>query len=129
MLLSMAGILFSATMPTGFTAVRQAGETKKAVTLAQRKIEQVESLGYESLAYTNLRTAGVVDDSSSVSPYVFTLADSLSNVLPSADGTLDVSDEGGGVKRVTVVIKWKSDGVTRNVTLRTLIADKRPFGG
>lgn len=127
LLLAMAGLVFAATYPSGFSAVRQARETKRAVELAQKKLEQVKALGYESLTYTNLRTVNVVDVSPSSSPYEFTSVDNLSSSLASATGTLTIADDTASVKLVTVVVAWEGSGVNRNVTLRTLVADKRPF--
>src|SRR3972149_8690445 len=90
MLLALAGLLFSATFPSGFNAVRQGGETKKAVALAQMKIEQVKARSYESIEYTNLLAANLIDASPSTSPYSFTSVDNLTSSLASATGTLTV---------------------------------------
>jgi len=128
MLLSIAGIVFTATFPSGFSALRQSEETKKAVALAQQKMEQVKAMGYESLSYANLRAANAIDADPNTSPYEFTSVDNLSSSLASATGTLEISDYSEGVKQIITVIRWKSGGITRSVTVRTLIADKRPWG-
>lgn len=127
LLLAMAGLIFSATYPSGFSAVRQARETKKAVALAQQKLEQVKSLGYESITYTSLRALNAVDISPTSSPYEFTSVDDLTSSLASATGTLTVVDDTASVKRVTVVINWDGGKVDRSVTMRTLIADTRAW--
>jgi type II secretory pathway pseudopilin PulG len=127
LLLAVAGVVFSATFPAGFSAVRQAGETKKAVALAQQKLEEVKALGYESLAYTNLRSANAIDAEPTGSPYAFTSVDNLSSSLAAATGTLTIEDYDQGIKRVTVAVRWEGGAINRTVTLRTLIADTRPW--
>jgi len=128
LLLAMAGVIFSATFPSGFSAARQSGELKKAVALAQQKVEEVASLGYESLTYINLRSVSppAIDESPSSLPYSFTAASNLSSYLASPTGTLAIADEAAGVKRITATISWDGGGVTRTVTIRTFVADKRP---
>jgi len=128
MLLALAGLFFSATFPSAFKAIRQGGETKKAVELAQMKIEQVKTLNYESIGYTNLVAANLIDAEQSTSPYSFTSVDNLTSSLASATGTLTVTDNGSGTKHITVVVGWDSGGVNHNVTLNTYVADKRPWG-
>ena len=129
-LLAVAGVLFTAAFPIGFSATRQAGETKQAVTIAQLKLEQVKGLGYESLSYTNLRSSNppTIDDDPQESPYEFTSVDNLTSSLGSAVGTMSIADDTSSVKRVTVVIRWQgANGIARSVTLNTFIADKRPW--
>lgn len=127
-LLGVIGILFTAAFPAGFSAARQAQETKQAVGRAQQKIEQIRGMGYESLSYANLRTANAIDEEPQSSPYEFTSVDNLTASLNSAVGTLTISDDTSNVKRVVVVIRWQgSTGLARSVTINTLIADKRPW--
>ncbi len=127
LLLALAGVLFSATFPTGLAAVRQSGETKKAVALVEQKIEQVKALGFESLSYSNLRAANVVDAAPTDSPYAFTSVDSLSSNMAGATGKLVIDSDAPGVKRVTVSITWKGGAAAHDVTIRTLVADTRPW--
>ncbi|MEN6519898.1 MAG: hypothetical protein ABFD46_01940 [Armatimonadota bacterium] len=132
MLLGMAGIIFAATFPSGLSMLRQTQETKKAVELAQKKLEQIKALGYESLSYGNLRAANAIDEDQAASPYIFTQVDNLDSAIPSSVGKLDISNysESGisGVKKISVTINWRSGTINRSITLQTIIADKRPWG-
>lgn len=127
-LISGAGIVFSAAFPTGISGVRQGGDIKRATMLAQRKVEQVRSLGYENLSYENLHTAGFIDSDSSSGPYSFT-SDAIAAGLTSPAGELKIDDEDTGLKKISVTVKWNSNGVQRSVVLQTLIAEKRPWRG
>ncbi|MCL5103255.1 MAG: hypothetical protein M1133_03950 [Armatimonadetes bacterium] len=126
-LLGVAGIVFSAVFPTGFKAVKQGREYKVAATIAQRKMEQLRAMNYESLTYTLLLSAGVIDSSSPSSPYSFTSTDALSTELPSGTGSLYISDVASDLKRVRLVVSWQgiNENQPRTVEINTLFADKR----
>jgi type II secretory pathway pseudopilin PulG len=130
-LLAMGGLVFSATFPSGFSAVRQAGEMKRGLAIAQQKLEQVKALGYESLNYSNLRADNAIDTTNTSSPYEFTSVDNLSSSLAGAKGELyiDENSSNPGVRKVTVKITWTSGKANHDITLWTLIADKRPWKG
>ena len=128
LLLGTAGIVFSASFPAGFSALRQSSEATKATAIAQKKTEQVRSLEYGGLTYENLLAGGMVDVSPTSSPYTFTSVDNVGGELLSGDGTLTITDETADVKRVVVSVSWTSqNGIARNVTLTTLIADSTPW--
>jgi len=129
-LLGAAGVVFSASFPTGLSALRQSGESSSAALIAQEKMEQIRSLDYAVLDYEGLRAGGVVDVNLTSSPYSFTVVDDLPSKLPGATGVLTISDETGvnPVKRVQVSISWQSrDGAPRSVTLITCVADSSPI--
>lgn len=127
-LLAIAGVVFVSTFPAGFSALRQTEETKKAVELAQKKLEQVKALGYESLSYTNLRAANAIDEDQTTSPYKFTSVDNLVSALPASQGRLEITNYASGIKKISVTVNWVSGGNNRSVVVNTLIADKRPWG-
>lgn len=130
LLLAIAGVLFTVTFPPGFSAVRQARESERAVVITQQKLEQVRSLGYESLSYPNLRSGSVpvVDETPTEPPYSFTETNNLASFFSGAASTLDITDYSAHTKRVVATITWKSSsGVTHTVTTQTLITDKRPW--
>lgn len=128
LLLSMAGVIYTATFPAGYSAMRQANDTKKAAALAQKKLEQVKALGYESLSYENLRAANAIDADQTSSPYYFTAVDDLASSLGDPKGTLEITNFDTGIKKIAATVKWESGGVTRTIKVHTLIADKRPWG-
>ncbi len=53
-LLGAVGIIFAVTFMSGFKCTRQAKECKTATAIAQRKMEQLRALSYESLTYAHL---------------------------------------------------------------------------
>jgi len=125
-LLAGVGLIFGATFPTGFAAVRQSGENTRAVALAEQKLEQVRSIPYEDLTYTTMRAKNMIDVSPTSSPYSFTEVDNVPQLLSGGDGTIAVTDETSSVKRVTVVLTYEGPNNTvRRTILRTLVADKR----
>jgi len=126
-LLGVAGIIFSATLPSGIACTRKAQNYKLAVALAQNKIEQLRAMNYESLTITNLHAAGAVDSTPTSSPYSFTQVDAIANQLPSGTGTLTVQNVSGTVKMVQVTVTWqdKTGAPARTVTLTGTFADKR----
>jgi type II secretory pathway pseudopilin PulG len=125
-LLGTTGAIFSAAFPTAISASRQAQEFKVATAIAQRKMEQLRSMNYESLTRPLLTTAGVIDSADS-GPYTFTSVDTVASQLTSGAGTLTITDVASGLKRVRVSVSWlsKSDA-PRSIQMTSLIADKRP---
>lgn len=126
-LLGACGVVFSTTFPTGFQASRQAQHYKVASAIAQRKMEQLRPISYQSLGYNLLSGLEFIDESDGNLPYHFTGTDSLQSQLPDGTGELLIEDVPGyELKRVTVTVKWRGvTGVTRSVQLTTLFADKR----
>lgn len=126
-LLSVAGIVFSATFPAAFTCSRKSQEYKLGTAIAQRKMEQLRAMNYESLTEPLLHQAGVIDSGSMSSPYTFTSVDSLATHLTSGKGTISVIDVNGHLKKVEVTITWQSrtESSPRSITLTTYFADKR----
>jgi hypothetical protein len=126
-LLGACGVVFSTTFPTGFQASRQAQHYKVASAIAQRKMEQLRPISYQSLGYNLLATSEIIDKTGGTLPYYFTEIDSLQSQLPDGIGELLIEDVPNyELKRVTVTVKWRGvTGVTRSVQLTTVFADKR----
>lgn len=127
LVLSIAGVIFSATYPAGFSCSRRAQEYKLATAIAQRKMEQLRATNYESLTQPLLHQAGVIDSDSVTSPYSFTSVDSLSAHLTQGSGTIAVEDLSASLKRVKVTVRWQSrtEASPRSIELTTVFADKR----
>lgn len=125
-LLGTTGAIFSAAFPTSISASRQAQEYKMATAIAERKMEQLRSLPYESLNRPLLASAGVIDTADSGS-FTFTSVDNVASQLASGTGTLTITDVASGVKRVRISVSWlsKSDS-QRSIQMTSLVADKRP---
>ncbi len=126
-LLAMAGMIFAATFPTGITCTRRAKDIKNASALAQKKIEQLRAVKYESLTAPLLLSAGLIDSTTDSNGYSFTTVDSVNSQLTNGTGVLAITDKSADVKQVVVTVSWNESASTtaRNVTLRTYIADKR----
>lgn len=126
-ILGTIGTIFSATLPTAIKSSKQAQQYKIATAIAQRKMEQLRAMNYESLTQPHLASAQVIDPDSYSSPYEFTDVDNLTTQLPGGAGTLTVTDVVGDARQVQVTISW--DGPqgtgTRNVSLNGLFADRR----
>lgn len=123
-LIGVAGVIMAAAYPTCFRASSQAQEYKLAAAIAQKKMEQLRAMNYESLTYPNLLSATVID-ASSTSPYQFTSIDSIPSQLPQGSGELTITDISSDTRRVTVLITWQGRGAARTVELNTLFVDKR----
>ena len=128
LILEMAGLIFGAVYPSSFASIRQSGDNAKATAIAQRKLEQVRSLKYESITYGIMRGASMIDvDDDTFSPYAFTAIDTVAAELGAGGtGTLAVTDESATIKRIVVTISYQGpNSMTRQVVLTTLVSDKR----
>ena len=130
LILSVVAMFFGATYPSGVRCARQAQEYKTAAAIAQRKMELVRLMAYQSLTQP-LLSIKVIDTDSMTSPYSFTSRDAVANELHQGTGTLTVTDLPGGIRRVRVTVSWQGTypEVARSIVLTTLVADKRPQGG
>ncbi|MCL5104041.1 MAG: hypothetical protein M1133_08000 [Armatimonadetes bacterium] len=126
-LFAVAGIVFAASFPTGFRTTRQAQEYKIASAIAQKKVEQLRAMNYESLTFTLMLSAGVIDSTPGASPYSFTTTDGLASQLTDGTGSIYVSNQSSDVKRVRVVVSWHgvNDENPRLFEVNALFADKR----
>ncbi|MDH7602158.1 MAG: hypothetical protein QHI38_08420 [Armatimonadota bacterium] len=126
MLLAIVGAVFAALFPTSFTSLAQAREYRAGALLAQRKMEQLRAIGYESLTQPLLRAGGIIDASPTSSPYSFTETDNVAEQLPRGTGTLSITDITDDRRLVTVTVSWTGhNGVKREVRLTSLFADRR----
>ncbi len=126
MLLAIVGAVFAALFPTSFGCSAQAREYRIAALLAQRKMEQLRALEYESLTRPLLRAGAIIDASPTISPYSFTETDNVAEQLPQGIGTLTINDTAEDRRSVTVTVSWRSrNGKRREVRLTSLFADRR----
>ncbi|MCE5323607.1 hypothetical protein LLG46_09875 [bacterium] len=127
-LLATAGAIFSAAFPTAISASRQAKEYKLATAIAQRKMEQLRSMGYASLTQPLLAINSVIDSNSSESPntFTFTSVDNIASQITSGTGILEITKVPSGVKKVRITITWMNNSNRQcSIQLTSLIADKR----
>lgn len=122
----LAGIVFSASFPAAFRANKEAQEYKTATALAQRKMEQLRGLNYQSLTYGILYQNGYIDQNYTGQNYKFTSVDGVADKLPSGIGSIVVSDDFTDMKRVTITVSWASvSSINRNIQLTTYFVDRR----
>lgn len=124
-LIGVAGVILAAAYPTCFRASSQAQQYKIAAAVAQRKMEQLRAMNYESLTYPHLLSAAVIDENPGSSPYEFTSIDSLTEQLPQGTGELIVDSISSDTRKVVVTVSWKGRETMRSVEVTSLIVDKR----
>ena len=130
MILGITGVVFSTTFPASFTCSGQAQEYKIATAIAQRKMEQLRGMEYESLSQPLLLAAGLIDTDPTSSPYSFTSVDSLADQLPRGSGSLSITDITADQRRVVVTLNWLAKtGQDRSIHLTTLFVDRRTRQG
>jgi type II secretory pathway pseudopilin PulG len=131
-LVGVIGVFFSATFPFGLSSSGQAEQYKLATSIAQRKMEQLRALKYESLTQPILQQTEIIDADSTTLPYSFSTVDNVPSKLPEGVGFVSITDEdiSRGIKRVEVTVKWShTSDKTRSVVLKTLFSEKRPTSG
>lgn len=126
-LLGIAGVIFSASFPSGIACTRKAQNYKMATAIAQKKMEQLRAMNYELLDHPHLFSAGAIDSSPSESPYSFTQVEDLASQLPGAAGSLRIRDISGALREAVITITWreKTGAPLRRVTLTSMFTDKR----
>ncbi len=130
LILGTTGAIFATVFPASFSCSSQAQEYKLAAAMAQRKMEQLRAMEYESLTQPLLLAAGVIDGDATSSPYSFTSVDNVSGQLPRGTGHLSVANLAADRRRVTVTLGWRAKtGQTRSIQLSSLFADRRPRQG
>ena len=107
-LVMAAGVLvFAAFYPTAARGSRMAGAYSQSVSEVQHKVDQLRSVGYGRINYTDLKAAGIIDASPNASPYRFEVVDDLSSVLWSPVGTITVASAGTNLLQVTITLTWQ----------------------
>jgi hypothetical protein len=130
-LLSMGVLAFGALFPTAAKSSKMNGNYAQAVSIAQHKIDQLRSVGYGRLNFTELNNAGIIDATPTAAPFSFSGVDNLASYFPAYSGTIDVSyvntPEGTTLAQVTVAVTWTGQGdkaTGGNATLVSLIAQE-----
>ena len=73
----------------------------------QHKVDELRSLGYGRLTYSELRSAGVIDGTPSAPPYRFEATDQLSDVLSNPVGTITFTQVGTDLIQAKVRLDWR----------------------
>lgn len=126
-LMAMAVMTFGGFYPTAARSSQMSGNHAQAISLVQHKVDQLRAMGYGRLTYTELRNAGVIDSTSTASPYRFEQIDGLSSQLPAAVGTIALASAGSDLMQVTIKVTWTGFPAKTNsgtYEIKTLIANE-----
>lgn len=121
-LVATGSLAFGAMVPMAAKSARMNANYQQAVSLIQHKIDQCRAVGWGRLTYTELQAAGIIDATPTTSPYRFSTVDTLTNIYPSATGTLQVADLSSTVRQVTVTITWSGSPVRQGNGSLTAVA-------
>ena len=117
---STAGAIF----PLGAFLRNGGGDYSRGAAIAQRKLEQVRQLPAESLTYSALYSAGLIDEAGS-SPAPFTLTDRLAAELAGGEGTIELRGVATDLVRVEVTLTWSDvRGRPRRMSAVTQVGEK-----
>ncbi len=108
MLLGWGVLCFVALYPSASVNARLTTDYSQAISEVQHKVDQLRSIGYGRLTYTELRTAGIIDAAPTTAPFRFEASDSLSTYLQSPVGTISFSSLGSGLTQVNVSLAWRT---------------------
>jgi len=120
----MMTLMFAAVFPIAIRAAHYSNNYAQAALLAQHKLDQLRSAGFDKLDCTDLVNLGVVDQNSQACgpSYTFTGVDNLDSFFPSGTaGVISITDystlsnvknppPAGTVFVVTVTLTWPGSG-------------------
>lgn len=122
--------IVGASMPIATASRARADLSNRAVSLAQKELESIRSVGYPNLTPAALYSRGYLDSASSVATntYSFTNADSSqtdspAQMLPSGTGRVLLEDVDVELRRITVTVSWVDRGKTKTYQIGTLVAN------
>jgi hypothetical protein len=129
-LIGVVGIVFSATFPSSIKCYGGARNYKMASAVAQKKLEEVRSMNFESLTDSLINSTRLADLTGTSGVYSFTSTDSVTSILPEGTGTITITSPRTDIKRVEITVNWKNrnSASTRSLRLVTYVSDKRPRG-
>jgi len=107
MVMAVGILVFASYYPTAAKCASMGGAYSQATSEVQHKVDQLRSVGYGRLNYTELKAAGIIDSSPTASPFRFEQADSLGNLLWSPIGTITVASAGTNLAQVTISLSWR----------------------
>jgi type II secretory pathway pseudopilin PulG len=125
----LTATLLGATFPTGDRSRLMASNESTAISIAQRQIEVLRSIGYSSLTQDRLTGLGVIQvDGQTVDGFNFSnsnsgVNDSAFTSLPNGRAYLKMTQVEIDLKEVIVTISWQDNGRTRTVRVGTMVAN------
>lgn len=115
MILAGGVLSFAALYPTAAQSSRLSTDYSQAMATVQHKVDQLRSIGWGRLNFSEMRAAGIIDASPTSGSFRYEASDGVSSYLKSPVGTITFSDISTGLTRATVTLTWKS-GITRTST-------------
>lgn len=129
-LAGLCATVLAATMPVANNSRQKANYQNVALSIAQKQMESLRSLGYPNLTAERLLSTGVIDSSTPVAANTYSFTnidagayDSPSIKLPSGQGRLIVEQVGIDLRRVTIQLTWTEAGLQKSVQIGTLVAN------
>ncbi|MBX3095875.1 MAG: hypothetical protein KF812_03355, partial [Fimbriimonadaceae bacterium] len=125
-----SALIFAATMPTANTSRVKADLNNRALSLAQKEMEAIRSLGFANVTATQLASKGLLDSTTPVATNTWSFTnidspavDSPATVLTAGTGRVRIEDAANDLRRVTITVNWTERGQARSVSIATLIAN------
>ncbi len=125
----LTATLLGATFPTGDRSRLMASNESTAISIAQRQIEVLRSIGYSSLTESRLIDLGIIeedehsDDGFNFSNSNSGVNDSAYSSLPDGRAYLKMDQVEIDLKEVIVTVSWRDNGRTRTVRVGTMVAN------
>ncbi len=102
-----ATLMWTAIYPTASRTSRATTDYSQVVSEVQHKVEQLRSLGFGRMTFTELRNAGIIDATPTTSPYTFTATDSLSTFVTNPTGTITITSPASDLRQAVVSLTWR----------------------
>lgn len=122
--------IIAATLPLANSSRARADLLNKATSIAQKQMENLRGAGYPHLTGNHLFAAGLIESAvpDALGRFVFTNVDSAvfdspAKVLPQGKGYVTIQQLGLNRRVVTVRVEWTERDRTRDVVLRTIVAN------
>lgn len=129
-ILGLSALILASTMPAATKSRVKADNMNKAAGAAQKILEAVRGSGYANVSATRLYALGLIDSTTPVATNTYTINtvdtaafDNLAKILPGGSGQITVEQVDLDLRRVTVVINWTEEGITKTFRIGTLIAN------
>lgn len=130
MIVALCATALVTTMPVATMSRVRAKSQNQALSLAQKEMEAIRSVGYANVTPAQLFANGLIDSTTPISgnTYSFTnvdnaILDNPSAALPGGVGRVTIEEVAIDLKRVTIEVQWTDKGRARTVSLGTLVAN------
>lgn len=132
-LVAVFALSMAALMPAAARMRAKAEHYNKATNVGQIMLERIRTLDYAQLTYTLMYQQGLVQNLVTQESARFVagfnalslpggVTVTLSDYLPSGTGTIEVINVSSDLRSIIVTTSWSDRGITRNVTLSTIVA-------